>query len=110
MPENNIKINLGVNELQDTKSGLGKALLAELVGNLLLNFFGCLSCVSLLDQPAGTPPNIVLIAFTFGLVIFTAVQVSGYIQFLPYVGRSCRLQLLVENVIQINNYTIHFRP
>ncbi|KAI5732386.1 aquaporin AQPAe.a [Diaphorina citri] len=79
MPEGNIKINLGVNELQDSKSGLGKALLAELVGNLLLNFFGCLSCVSLLEQPAGTPPNIVLIAFTFGLVIFTSVQALGHV-------------------------------
>nr|AHB86600.1 aquaporin 2-like protein [Bactericera cockerelli] len=77
MPE--IKIKLGLNELQDSKSGLGKALLAELFGNLLLNFFGCLSCVSLLEQPAGTPPNIVLVAFTFGLVIFTSVQALGHV-------------------------------
>lgn len=83
MAGSSIKINLGVNEIQDTKSGLGKALLAELVGNLLLNFFGCLSVVSLLDTPAGTPPNIVLIAFTFGLVIFALVQVRQLTIFIP---------------------------
>lgn len=74
MPENQIKISLGVNELQDTKSGLGKALIAELVGNLLLNFFGCLSCVN-----AGSPADVVLIALTFGLVIFTQVQALGHV-------------------------------
>lgn len=63
------KSRLGVSEITDNKSNLGKSLIAELLGNFMLNFFGCISAV--------TPnTNNVLIAFTFGLTIMALVQVS----------------------------------
>lgn len=63
---------LGINELKSKNNNIWRALLAEFLGNLLLNFFGCASCVAL--GPPG--PNLVLIALTFGLTIFVVVQVS----------------------------------
>jgi aquaporin related protein len=60
-----IKERLGVEEIS---RGIWKALLAEFLGNLLLNFYGCASCV-------GKPKDTVLIALTFGLVIMVIVQV-----------------------------------
>lgn len=65
---------LGINELKSKNNNIWRALLAEFLGNLLLNFFGCASCVAL--GPPG--PNLVLIALTFGLTIFVVVQVSVY--------------------------------
>lgn len=64
---------LGINELKSKNNNIWRALLAEFLGNLLLNFFGCASCVAL--GPPG--PNLVLIALTFGLTIFVVVQVSN---------------------------------
>lgn len=66
------KSRLGVTEVSDNKSNLGKSLIAELLGNFLLNFFGCISAV--------TPhTNNVLIAFTFGLTIMALVQGVGHV-------------------------------
>ncbi|XP_075227119.1 aquaporin prip isoform X2 [Lycorma delicatula] len=66
------KSRLGVNEVTDNKSNLGKSLIAELIGNFMLNFFGCMSAV--------TPnTNNVLIAFTFGLTIMALVQSVGHV-------------------------------
>lgn len=62
-----IKERLGVQEIS---RGIWKALLAEFLGNLLLNFYGCASCVG-----TGQGKNEVLIALTFGLVIMAIVQV-----------------------------------
>lgn len=62
----NFNETLGINDLK-AKNNLWKALLAEFIGNLLLNFFGCVSCVVSSD---------VMIALTFGLTIFVVVQVS----------------------------------
>jgi aquaporin related protein len=58
---------LGVEEIS---RGIWKALLAEFLGNLLLNFYGCASCV-------GEGKGTVLIALTFGLVIMAIVQVRN---------------------------------
>lgn len=66
------KETLGINDLTDKKNPIWKALLAEFLGNLLLNFFGCASVVSL----GGTGRGIVLIALAFGFTIFIVVQVS----------------------------------
>lgn len=57
---------LGINDLK-AKNLLWRALLAEFIGNVLLNFFGCISCVI---------PSPVMIALTFGFVVFIVVQVS----------------------------------
>lgn len=65
------KESLGINELTQKKGGIWKALLAEFIGTLLLNFFGCASCVNL----KMTPINFVVIGLTFGLTIFIVVQV-----------------------------------
>lgn len=73
-----LKERLGVADFTDKRGLLWKACAAELVGNLLLNFFGCASCLKLAD-PA-RPTDLVQIALTFGLVIFVAVQVSFWIK------------------------------
>lgn len=72
-----LKNRLGVNEVTDVKSGLGKALVAEAIGTLFINFFGCLSVVNLVDSTA--PPNLVLIALTFGFIVFALVQTLGHV-------------------------------
>ena len=66
-----IKERLGVEEIT---RGIWKALLAEFLGNLLLNFYGCASCVGT-EQVKST----VLTALTFGLVIMAIVQVRKYL-------------------------------
>lgn len=73
MPAPTLKDRLGITELTDKKGGIWKALLAEFLGNLLLNFFGCASCllISAPEQPA----DLVRISLAFGLIIFGAVQV-----------------------------------
>lgn len=50
-----------------------KALLAEFLGNLILNFFGCASIINL----AGGHSSFVLISLTFGLAVFLIVQVRN---------------------------------
>jgi hypothetical protein len=67
MAGSGIRERLGVDEIS---RGIWKALLAEFLGNLLLNFYGCASCVG-----TGWPKNELLIALTFGLVIMAIVQV-----------------------------------
>lgn len=73
----NFREKLGISELKDKKGGIWKALLAEFLGNFLLNFFGCASAISL---PSGQQ-DIVLIALTFGLTIFIIVQVRDNFMF-----------------------------
>ncbi|XP_063930691.1 aquaporin isoform X2 [Zophobas morio] len=70
----NLHETLGINDLK-SKNTLWKALLAEFLANVLLNFFGCASCVS----ATGKPTSFVLIALTFGLVIFILVQTLGHV-------------------------------
>lgn len=70
----NFKETLGINELKTKNNNIWKALLAEFLGNLLLNLFGCGSVVNFHDDPRST----VLIALTFGLTIFIVVQVRKY--------------------------------
>lgn len=70
-----IKELLGLTELTDKRGLLWKACAAELLGNLLLNFFGCSSCITL----TGAPADLVKIALTFGLVIFVSVQALCHI-------------------------------
>ncbi|XP_039287904.1 aquaporin-2-like [Nilaparvata lugens] len=74
------KSRLGVSEVTDNKSNLGRALVAEMVGNFVLNFFGCLSVLDL-NQAANSnaAPNIVVIALSFGLAIMACVQSLGHV-------------------------------
>jgi aquaporin related protein len=67
MAGSGIKEKLGVDEIT---RGIWKVLLAEFLGNLLLNFYGCASCVG-----TGNEKSAVLVALTFGLVIMAIVQV-----------------------------------
>lgn len=46
-----------------------------IVGNLLLNLFGCGACINI-SQGTNAAPDIVLIALAFGLAVFAAVSVS----------------------------------
>lgn len=62
---------LGISDLKDKKGAIWKALLAEYLGNFLLNFFGCASAMGQTDH--------VLIALTFGLTIFIIVQALGHV-------------------------------
>lgn len=68
-----VKDRVGLSELNDNKNNLGKALIAEVVGTFILNFFGCISVMNLLDQ--STPANLVLISLSFGLSVMAMVQV-----------------------------------
>lgn len=77
MPAPTLKDKLGITELTDKKGGIWKALLAEFLGNFLLNFFGCASCLLISDHTA--PADLVRISLAFGLVIFVAVQVRFFI-------------------------------
>jgi aquaporin related protein len=70
----NFRETFGINDLKN-KNTIWKALLAEFLANVLLNFFGCASCVS----ASGKPQGLVLIALTFGLVIFILVQTVGHV-------------------------------
>lgn len=67
----NFKETLGINELKDKKGNIWKALVAEFLGNLLLNFFGCAPVVFF----GLNTNNYVGVALAFGLTIFVVVQV-----------------------------------
>lgn len=62
----NFNETLGINDLK-SKNNLWRALLAEFIGNLLLNFFICISCVLSSD---------IMISLAAGLIVFIVVQVS----------------------------------
>ncbi|XP_076627699.1 aquaporin AQPAe.a [Colletes latitarsis] len=66
----NLKATVGTNELTDTKAGLYRALLAEFLGTMLLNFFGCGSVIT---------ANVVAISLAFGLTVAAAIQGVGHI-------------------------------
>nr|APP14132.1 major intrinsic protein AQP1 [Microdera punctipennis] len=70
----NFHETLGINDFK-SKNTIWKALLAEFLANVLLSFFGCASCVSY----SGKAHGFVMIAFTFGLVIFVLVQTLGHV-------------------------------
>lgn len=65
-----IKEVLGVSELTDTKAGLYRALIAEFLGTMLLNFFGCGSVIT---------ASVVAIALAFGLTVAAAIQGVGHV-------------------------------
>lgn len=90
---------IGLEELTNNKNGLGKALVAEAIGVFFINYFGCLSClkptsqslslhilkpdepgngqnVTITSDPIDSTSHTVIIALSFGLVIFTLIQVS----------------------------------
>ncbi|XP_026764157.1 aquaporin AQPAe.a [Galleria mellonella] len=69
---------LGLDELAGGAAGISKALLAEFIGNLLLNLFGCGACINISQGP-NAPADIVLIALSFGLAVFAAVSAIGHI-------------------------------
>ncbi|CAH0691342.1 unnamed protein product [Chilo suppressalis] len=69
---------LGLSELSGGAAGISKALLAEFIGNLLLNLFGCGACINI-SQGNTAAPDIVLIAFAFGLTIFAAISAIGHV-------------------------------
>ncbi|XP_030759052.1 aquaporin AQPAe.a isoform X2 [Sitophilus oryzae] len=77
----NAKEVLGLNDVSSSKavSQLLKALLAEFLGNFLLNFFGCGSVVIMQSTAEGARPNFVFVALTFGLIIFIGVQALGHV-------------------------------
>lgn len=66
----NLKSALGADELTDKKVGLPRALLAEFLGTLLLNFFGCGSVVT---------GSVVAISLAFGLVVAGVIQGIGHV-------------------------------
>ncbi|XP_072745501.1 aquaporin AQPAn.G isoform X3 [Anoplolepis gracilipes] len=66
----NLKTALGADELTDKKAGLPRGLLAEFLGTLLLNFFGCGAVVT---------ENVVAIGLAFGLVVASAIQGIGHV-------------------------------
>ncbi|XP_045455081.1 aquaporin AQPAe.a [Melitaea cinxia] len=69
---------LGLDELSGGAAGISKALLAEFIGNLLLNLFGCGACINV-AQGVDAAPNIVLVALAFGLAVFAIVSAIGHV-------------------------------
>nr|UQZ09752.1 aquaporin [Agriphila aeneociliella] len=69
---------LGLDELAGGAAGISKALLAEFIGNLLLNLFGCGACINI-SQGSTAAPDIVLISLAFGLAVFAAVSAIGHV-------------------------------
>lgn len=65
-----LKSALGANELTDKKAGLVRALLAEFLGTLLLNFFGCGAVMT---------ENVVAISLAFGLTVMGVIQGIGHV-------------------------------
>lgn len=61
---------LGAHELTDKKSGLYRALFAEFLGTLLLNFFGCGAVMT---------DNVVAISLAFGIAVAGVVQAIGHV-------------------------------
>ncbi|CAK9799927.1 Aquaporin AQPAn.G [Anthophora quadrimaculata] len=66
----NFKDALGARELTDKKAGLYQALVAEFLGTLLLNFFGCGAVIT---------GNVVAISLAFGLTVAAAIQGIGHV-------------------------------
>lgn len=66
----NLKAAIGAHEFTDKKAGLWRALAAEFLGTLLLNFFGCGAVVT---------GNVLTIALAFGLAVAGAVQGIGHV-------------------------------
>lgn len=66
----NLKNALGAEELTDRKVGLPRALLAEFLGTLLLNFFGCGAVVT---------GSVVAISLAFGLAVAGLIQGIGHV-------------------------------
>lgn len=66
----NLKSALGANELTDKKADLSRALVAEFLGTMLLNFFGCGAVVT---------KSVVAISLAFGLTVAGAIQTIGHI-------------------------------
>lgn len=66
----NFKAALGSDELTDRKSGLYRALVAEFLGTMLLNFFGCGSVIT---------GSVVAVALAFGLTVAAAIQGIGHV-------------------------------
>ncbi|XP_076384462.1 aquaporin AQPAn.G isoform X3 [Megalopta genalis] len=66
----NLKATLGTNEFAESKANLCRALVAEFLGTMLLNFFGCGSVAT---------NNIVAISLAFGLTVAAAIQGIGHV-------------------------------
>ncbi|XP_066937389.1 aquaporin AQPAe.a-like [Macrobrachium rosenbergii] len=67
---------IGTSELKEYGS-LGKALLAEFLGTMILVFVGCGSCIG--GWTDGYAPSKVQIAFAFGVTVATVAQAIGHI-------------------------------
>ncbi|XP_044731083.1 aquaporin AQPAn.G [Chrysoperla carnea] len=74
-----LKESLGISEVTSKNNNLWRALVAEFLGNVILNFFGCASVVNIAANTEDSSPNIVLIALTFGLAIFAIVHTIGHV-------------------------------
>ncbi|XP_013195018.1 aquaporin AQPAe.a [Amyelois transitella] len=68
----------GFDELTNGAGGISKALVAEFIGNLLLNLFGCGACINV-KNGLNAPADIVLIALAFGLTVFAVVSAIGHV-------------------------------
>ncbi|KAK7872800.1 hypothetical protein R5R35_011922 [Gryllus longicercus] len=72
----NLMERVGVNELKDRRGGIWKALLAEFLGTMILNLFGCGSCINVNETQAG---GYILISLSFGLAVMAAIQAVGHV-------------------------------
>lgn len=70
---------LGVGDLKNKDTY--KALLAELVGSMVLVLIGCGSCVNTYNEvdKSGFKPTVIEIAFAFGIAVATMAQAVGHV-------------------------------
>lgn len=72
----------GLSEVMEDKVGCAKALVAELIGTMMLVLVGCGACTGG-DQPGGEDvsdqANIVRIALAFGITVATMAQTVGHV-------------------------------
>lgn len=73
---------LGHQELK--QQNLYRALAAECLGTLLLNFYGVISCV----KTNSLKNDLVEVSLTFGLVVFAVVQVGDSPRFIAFALRT----------------------